>query len=352
MYPSISHCYLIGILLIPICSQAATESVPLYREIKDWVIACDNTRSCTAISAPEQGQGSGSTLLIQRDAGVEGKLTVRLNSGLKQADGQLRKDGHALTSPLVRSLQRNQNDDEELIFSARDSDAQNLLQELRNASTLSLGAKNRQKISLRGLSAAMLLIDSVQGRVGTRTALLRHGALPASAVPPAPPTPTLRPFPAPPPLSLEERQRLVEATMQLSRDSNATEEQANPAEGEAYALNASEALVLIRISCAAYNCEYAVFRTPRDNPSEARPLDVEILPLGHPIGFSGHVWFDQKTGVLNTYFKARGLADCGDSESWQFDGKHFQLQSYAYMGRCTGGRPDHWPIVWRSTESE
>ena len=35
-----------ALLLVAGITQAAPEQVPLYREIKDWVVACDNLRGC------------------------------------------------------------------------------------------------------------------------------------------------------------------------------------------------------------------------------------------------------------------------------------------------------------------
>ena len=31
-------------------SAGAAEQVPLYSNLKDWLVACDNTRQCTALS--------------------------------------------------------------------------------------------------------------------------------------------------------------------------------------------------------------------------------------------------------------------------------------------------------------
>ena len=42
----------LGLALLPgLVGAAEPEPVPVYREIKDWVVGCDNTRFCTAVLA-------------------------------------------------------------------------------------------------------------------------------------------------------------------------------------------------------------------------------------------------------------------------------------------------------------
>jgi hypothetical protein len=52
---------------------------PEYREIKDWVLACDNTHACFAkYDAADDGSGGGGYLSVARDAGPNGKLAVTI----------------------------------------------------------------------------------------------------------------------------------------------------------------------------------------------------------------------------------------------------------------------------------
>ncbi|WP_460084667.1 hypothetical protein [Pseudomonas sp. H2_G03] len=58
-------------------AQAKPETVPLLREIKEWVIGCDNLRNCHALSAPsgvDEEDYSSLTLHIWHQAGAEGYL--------------------------------------------------------------------------------------------------------------------------------------------------------------------------------------------------------------------------------------------------------------------------------------
>lgn len=71
---------LIALLLaVTSCAANAAEQVPLYRVIKNWLIACDNTRSCTAIAATPMRDDTGTltfSLRITREAGPEGALRI------------------------------------------------------------------------------------------------------------------------------------------------------------------------------------------------------------------------------------------------------------------------------------
>ncbi|GAB3390593.1 DUF1176 domain-containing protein [Azotobacter armeniacus] len=67
------------LLLLGTAVLAAPEPVLLYRGIKDWVVVCDNLRSCQAISAAAFGYYySPLRLVVSRDAGPKAQPWVRL----------------------------------------------------------------------------------------------------------------------------------------------------------------------------------------------------------------------------------------------------------------------------------
>ena len=201
-------------------------------------------------------------------------------------------------------------------------------------------------VSLSGLSAALLLMDAVQGRVDTRGALYRPGTRPDSEVPPAPSAPLLPVYPGTTPLQEAESQAIAQAVMAQTRDAWSEEDMGGEPEAEAFALNDREALVIIRTWCAAYNCDFAVYRVDRQPPYAEHDLQLDALPLGHE-GLSGWVSYAPDTGELGYLYKGRGIADCGETGAWRFDGERFQLASFSYMGRCAGGNPGEWPELWR-----
>lgn len=345
-----SRCKLVAALLL-VCglAQAAPEQVPLYREIKDWVVACDNLRGCQALSATEDYGHTPLRLEMRRAAGAQAPLQLSLRYAGQTEYFPLLLDGEPL-SAVADALQLAQSDDE-LLLSAEGAEAQALLAELRNGEQLRMAVDGEDEavVSLRGLSAALLLMDSVQGRVDGVTALYRPGARPASEVPVAPPAPRLRPYPGTAPLAEAESRTIAEAVMAATRSAWVEEEMNSTPEAEAFALNEHEALVLIRTWCAAYNCDFAVYRVSRQPPYAAQDMRLDPLPLDHD-GLSGWVSYQPEKGELAYLYKGRGIADCGESGRWRFDGERFQLASFSLMNRCAGGNPGEWPELWRVIE--
>ncbi|MBD9416352.1 DUF1176 domain-containing protein [Pseudomonas sp. PDM16] len=328
-------------------AQAAPEAVPLYREIKDWVVACDNQRGCQALSARESSDYSSLRLLLERAAGPEGLLSLRLIYAGQPPSFPLLLDGRPLPELLTGSL-RKVPDDSALILRAEGKAVHALLAELRNADRLSMLLVDdpEAEVSLAGLSAVLLLMDSVQGRLETRGALYRPGDRSDTEVPPAPGLPVLPAYPGAAPLAPEEAERIRQAVMLAARDPAQEEEMDQAPVGEAFALNEREALVLVRSWCAAYNCEFALYRVLRQPPYEEVDLRLDPLPLNgsEPAGW---VHYDLSTGVLEYRVKARGVGDCGESGSWRFDGERFRVQAYRLMSRCASGDPGEWPALWR-----
>jgi hypothetical protein len=346
----------VSLRLLPLCLLACVvqaapepepEAVPLYREIKDWVVACDNARRCQALSARESDY-SPLRLLLSREAGPDGQLQLRLVYAGQTQYFPLLVDERLLPDALTNALQLVPAENE-LILESRGEAARGLLAELRNGDRLRIAVDGDDEalVSLSGLSAALLLMDSVQSRQDSRSALYRPGVRADSEVPPPPPVAKLPAYPGTAPMPADEAERIVQAVLQASRDPQQEEEMGEAPVGEAFALSASEALVLVRNWCAAYNCEYSLYRVLRKPPYEGVELRLEPLPL-HGSEPSGWVDYDPQTGILQYRIKARGVGDCGEAGSWRFDGERFRVQSYQLMSRCAGS--PEWPQLWRMAE--
>lgn len=330
--------------LLPGVALAAAPPVPLYKGLKAWVVGCDNTRQCTAVSAEEGTQDLPLTVSIVREAGPDGPLRVSISS-MSDLNGALALDGKALKSPLQ------QGGAEQPDWMASGPQALALIDELRNAGRLSASTTDgNASASLSGLSAALLLIDDVQGRLGTSTALIRRGTAPASSVPPAPPLPDAPGFKAATALGDAQAQQISAAVINATQaDWKEDDAGAIPIEGQAYALGEHSVLVSVRYGCGAYNCGYALYQASRTAPYAPQPvhvLDVADGTLGGEP--AGYVDFDPATGVLTSYNKGRGIGDCGISQSWQYDGARFVPRSLAQMDRCNGATADYWPVLWRT----
>ncbi|KTC44191.1 hypothetical protein AO262_25220 [Pseudomonas fluorescens ABAC62] len=329
-------------------AQAPAETVPLLREIKNWVTGCDNLRNCHALSAPsgvDEEDSSSLTLHIWHQAGPEGHLRLRFDHRGEALDlSTLRLDGQPLGLELTQDLQVELDDqggapDVQSYGVIDEVAARRWLQHLRNGLRLQLPGDEQAHVSLSGLSASLLLMDAVQGRVDNVTALARPGQAPASAVPPHMPIPVLGKFPAPPALTAQEQVGLVAAALQ------AVKPQEGEPEAKAGALTAQQAMTVTRYDCAAYNCEFDVVSRQRQAPYAETPLQLEPLPLDGA-ALQGSVGYDEATGTLSYFYKQRGIGDCGAGGVWVFDGKGFKLSEFHMMPRCTGVGYGDWPSLW------
>lgn len=337
---------------------AAPPPTPLYREFSDWVVSCDNARTCTAkaLADPDADRGDTETpsvyLSVVRPAGPAGTPTLTFvaeQPGASPASVTL--DGRTLNVALRWGTAAGDSDTARLSGSA----ALALLREMAGGEALTVATPTRaQRFSLRGLSASLLLLlDDVQGRLGTVTALVRTGDAPARAVPPAPALPVVRA--APPPPALRNAQAFA-ATVRKSQAAVLKSHECQPDNGEmdeAKPLTAGEAIVTLICWRAAYQEATLVFRAPRASPAGARLVRLPPPPaLARPrdpadADFLTGVSYDPTRAVLSDSAKGRGLAECGSSTQWTFGGRAFHLSEYAFQGRCVG-MPGDWPVVFRT----
>lgn len=347
--------------LVLACAVAwpAAAGQPLYREIKDFVVACDNGGACQALGLAQEDGGDPLLLDLRRDAGPAGGATLRLSAPRRFAAADLRMDGKA--AALSALPWRDAGDPNGGALELQDAGAiAKFIDSARNAGAIAVGRGDEvASLSLSGFSAALLLIDETQGRLDNETAWLRRGAKPASAVPPAAALPVLPPLPKPSPaLSKTQTAALIAAVRRQQAEWFRKEECEAPdpgiAPGLAYPLGEDEALLLLNCLSGAYQSSSLAFRVPRDGKAAARrivmPAPVKLEADGGPIDMFTNADYDPATATLFHSAKGRGLGDCGEAATWRFDGREFRLASYAYLGRCGGAEPGNWPALFRSAD--
>ncbi|MGY2235277.1 DUF1176 domain-containing protein [Pseudomonas gingeri] len=344
---------LIFLMAAVVTSVNAAEDVPLERSIKDWIIGCDNTRACTAIGAVPVRDDIGTTtfsLRVTREAGPQGDLRVGVFS-YNATRGQPTLDGKSLKNRFEPGELKAGKVSE--VFALTGTNADALIAELRNGRELILPIEGGTSVaSLNGMSAALLLMDSVQGRVGTQDALISKGPGPGSSVAQAPVAPPLPGWRAPVALAPRRAKEVADTVMAATRK----EWQEDLSEGvapkaQAYALSADQALVIIQTGCGAYNCFYNIYQAPLDHPEQARKAliaEVPNLPEREPLG---SVDFDPATGELSSEALAMGMGGCGTALRWRYDGTGFTLTRAAEMNTCMGLEQTDWPVLWRTEAS-
>lgn len=331
------------------------------RTFRDWYAVCDNGNGCVAYS----GGGTG-WIRIGLDAGPDARPTIHVG---------MWPEGEALPGPLVVVIDgKRHTSTPDADDSARGtipaSEVQAVLAELAAARTLGFVSGDQTvEISTAGSSASLLWIDERQGRLDTVTALIRRGQKPASTVPAAPDLP-----------------RIVAAAA-VSQTGFATapkSDETDDAKPDAIAPAALEAVPAVRkcradtafneylqkavtaarldantelwgIPCdgGAYNFSYAYFLTgpegtnarpatfPGVDGAAARTAEGESDLLVNPD-------YDPETRTLSAFAKARGMGDCGVSQTWTWTGQAFVLSREQVMQDCWGMSSDFWPTTFRS----
>ncbi len=322
-------------------AAAPPPAVPVYRQFGRWLVACDNTRACVARGFDEVTRAQ---LDLVRPAGdARPKLILSADGAFDPA--ALRLDGKPLplSAPAWSKATDGVSTDDPAAVDAFVAAARNA-----HAITLDPPPPNGAdwSIPLDGFTAALLLVDAVQNRPGTPTALV--AARGPAAPPPAPPVPPAPRPTRPPPLTGPEQADLVRRAGRLR--SPAFDPCTVREPPSVFALDAANALAIRPCYMAAYQGSSVVAVLPR-NGGPDRPLK---LPLP---GVPGHATdgpdmvdpdFDPATGTLSTASKGRGLADCGSSESWVWSDGAFRLKALGYQEQCGGTAPGDWPTLFRT----
>lgn len=290
--------------------------------VKDWEVACDNTRRCEAAgfqtdeseSAPvslwlgrEAGAGAGveaKLIVVTPDDKDAGPLTITVG---KLALGGLKSEAPLTTEQVAR-----------------------LMPQLLNAESAKVSdGKHQWLLSLAGLKAVLLKIDDLQGRVGTVTALVKPGTRPASAVLPPLAPPTVR-AQALPPAQKGDDKLLAAIVKTIGPAACGADLQDSNADQSIHRLPGGKVLLVLECERAAYQSSYGLWIARDKPPYDPKPLD----PPGMEGGGVMNASFED--GKLNSYAKGRGIFDCGGFWNWLWTAQGFQLVDMSQSNMCRG----------------
>lgn len=310
----------------------------------DWAVGCDNVRSCTAVSLMEMESGENQlTVSIARGGGRNdpAKLSIANIENRKPGELSLVVDGTLVLGTAVIK-----GDEDPFVIDLTVDGISHLKAgravELRDASGASLGGA-----SLRGVVAALLYMDDRQGRAKTETALIARGPTASSAMPNPPAVPIVpnRMWPKGGTFTLTTRDI---ATLQVRTGCDAEDGQI--AAREAYRLDSRTWLALVPCGSGAYNFTTVPVLVNRGSVSRRMKIaEFDFNPgfteAGGPPLLVNANW-DAETGQLSSYAKGRGLGDCGNAETYVWDGRKFRLLSKIAMEECRG--VIEWIPVWQA----
>ena len=303
---------------------AAAAEVPLVT-FKDWVAGCDNGRSCMAVGQFNAENFDLASVVVERGP-LPGDVPVIWFRSEGGPVVDLQADGKRLGVKLTA-------DADEFVVTVDPASVPVVIGALKSARSLIPvrgDGKPSFPLSINGASAAMRWIDDQQKRVGTVTALVATGSKPGSAVPPPPPLPVVvRAVPSGPlgkPLSDADIRKIQEEYAECTDDDlSDTVEYAR--------IDAHTTLAIVNAICGsgAYNY-FGIPMLLRDDGTRAY-ADMGPREEGDP--FMNLAW-DDKSGLLSSYFKGRGIGDCGGGADYAWDGKRFQTVKQTIMGECLG----------------
>ena len=347
-----------------VCLTVAANSVE-FKDFRDWHAACDNLRNCSAYGFESENSGSG-YLRIKR--GGEAHAPVKIMLAVWADDKvtfRLRFDYPALPGLPDGALTGELNGDGNVrqIVLTDTVSADMLIASIRKAARIIVTREappgkapsdpSTSEISMSGAVAALLWIDEQQKRLDTRTALIRKGDKPASAVPPQPRAPTIAavkpasgPAPAKHPPALIARGRALCG----EDDEGSRLEKAVPLGGVMFLY-----MFICPDNSGAYNFNYGLLTGPAGNAQATKPVELKYpVKIGdlridpEPQTSATNPSFDPRTMTLSTFAKGRGIGDCGSAEDWAWDGKSFRLLRLRMMPHCKGVPLDDWPVLYRA----
>jgi hypothetical protein len=360
-----------AVVLVSLCSSASAQPAaerrepvvraakllgapPLYREFGDWVLVCDNVRTCIARYANARDNSNDGYLSVSRDAGPAGAIRVTLSEA---AGGRLELDGRR-TGRYGWTMVRGKGGSKRAVLES--SAALKFVRQIKDGQELSYNAGG-SLVSLSGLRAALSAMDEAQGRSGSETALVDIGVKPASAAPAAQPLPVVR---AAPSRAVLAKPRAIAQAVRAAKQDELTRRDCDLDEADhdqAFAPDAGHVVVFLACDVGAYNLEGVLFIAPAGAPEKARllvlPLEPGKAPADIPAknvavydwnGNAPDMGWDAGTATFRTRVKARGRGDCGARSAWTFDGKDFQLSRYDKLESCGGGPDGDWPTLYRT----
>ena len=328
-------------------AEPASPPLPGKVEIyKDWAIGCDNVRRCEAVSLWPQDGAAGETSLmtgILRDAGPGGATTVWFRHDEDKTSGKLAVliDGRVVASTVAKKA--------EIAFRGPQASALAIGMARGNRMSVQLNGRTLGEISLSGSAAALRYMDAKQERAGTITALVATGPLGVNTVRAAAILPIVTSAPAMAETKLPGLWR--EELGRALKISDCDGESDGSQEASLYPLSKSRSLVLVPCGAGAYNFS----SVPLIATGSPGRRDFEIAKFDYPPGFTENAGqpmlvnagFDVKTMALSSFAKGRGIGDCGDAETYVWDGSMFRMTEARMMGECRGAWK--WITVWRAS---
>lgn len=320
---------MLGILFLAAAAAAAPADEDPLVTFKDWVAGCDNGRACMAVGQFNAENFELASMVVQRGplAGDAADVWFR-DDGDPVKD--LAADGKPLGLKFVKDQDRYGVDQIHVAPGSMPAFIA-ALKSAKSMTTVTGDGKPGTPMSINGATAAMRWIDDQQKRVGTVTALVATGDKPASAVPAPPPLPTVSQAIPSGPLAKKLTDAEIKAVQEQYAECSDDEDLQDKVDYARIDAHTTLALVTAICGSGAYNY-YGIPLLIADNGKRTEaPFEKH-----EESDLTMNLSWDSKTNVLSSYFKGRGIGDCGGGTDWVWDGKMFRIIKETVMGECLG----------------
>ncbi|VVT11012.1 DUF1176 domain-containing protein [Rhizobium sp. EC-SD404] len=322
-----------------------------YREFRDWQVNCSSALTCRlTATVPEDAPFYGFSFSRSNAPDAPLELTVGFRNALPDASARMDievADGPALSLELSGAERRE--DYSELRF----DDAavlRSLIEAMKSGTSMTVSVSSDDpsaitELSLSGVTASLLFIDESQDRLERTDALQAVGDR-------EPPASSL----------ISAITSFDELPAHIAEDFTDEMGYCGGLDAERFAamegvlVDRGDDGVMLLLPCGlggAYNFPYAVYIGAGLDTVRARdfPVMSDNGPQSEP--FAYNIDFDQKTGRITSFFKGRGIGDCGTLSLWSVEsdgyGPSLTLAEQRVKGECDGDYgdgPDSWPLVW------
>ena len=346
--PKIRHLICIGLAATSAAGAYPRSDLPSTTfSHKDWELACDNTRTCRAAGYHEDGDGPNATILLTRAAGPDQQIKVEL----QLADDERHPAPDQLAMSIDgRSLGTVRTDPKSSLFTLTDAQVRALLPALLKDDRIAWTGKGTTwTVSTAGANAVLLKMDEFQGRLETHGALVRKGSKPESNVLPPLPAPEIQAGPVsqdkhPIKLTAAQTRELKAALRKTVKEGDCELlDSTGETAGELGVRRLTKDKLLVSHTCwtAAYNTGDGYWVVDARSPYSAVLVTTSAT--------------DYDDGVITSFQKGRGIADCVATATWTWDGRAFAQTSDTTTGMCRqiapGGAWDLPTLVTRVRKS-
>lgn len=325
----------------------------------DWQVVCDNTLTCRAAGYAEEGQlETPASVLLTVLPEVDLPI-ARVQFTLESSEDSFDYAELWLNGKNYGTLQPAAKDSPIYDLSAKQTQA--LINHARVATKIEIRADDKQwYISDKGMSAVLLKLDDVQGRVGTPIALVsknnRNRQTPKTALP----IPTIKKAFA---YSAKDSNALAPSKLKYFQQ-NINKWVDIDSEQLTGAGNAMGACELVNPKTEAYQrmSEYGTDRLDWEFiPVDATHTLASHLCWSGPYNSSTGYWLinnekpsnpmlittagnEYEAGEIWAANKDRGIGDCWNHATWIWDGKTFTKSEETSTGMCRGFAGGAWDL--------